>query len=309
MIYDQFGRPLTSLRISVTSRCNLSCLYCHREGAEKGDSEMTPEEIKRIVEVCSGYGIEKIKLTGGEPLVRKDIVKIIEAISSVNGIKEVSMTTNGIFLANLATELKKAGLHRVNISLDTLDREIFSNITRGGKLEKVLEGIEAANGAGLTPIKLNMVVMKGVNINEIKEMLKFASKHKAILQLIGLVKNEYSREFFDAYYYDLKGIAEALEKEAKKIIIRETMHGRKRYFLEEGEVEVVFPMHNTEFCSRCTRLRITADGKFKPCLMREDNYVDFIAPMRQGATNQELAKLFEDAVKKREPFFKLSPFV
>jgi len=305
MIHDSFGRPLTSLRISVTPRCNLNCLYCHREGAEKADGEMTPEEIKRIVEMCSGYGIEKIKLTGGEPLVRKDIVEIIEAISSVDGIKEVSMTTNGIFLANSAHELKKAGLHRVNISLDTLDKDIFSNITRGGKLEKVLEGIEAANDANLTPVKLNMVVMKGVNIDEIKDMLKFASKNRAILQLIGLVKNEYSREFFNAYYYDLKGIAEALEKEAKKIITRETMHGRKRYFLEEGEVEVVFPMHNTEFCSRCTRLRITADGKFKPCLMREDNYVDFIAPMRKGASNDALAKLFEEAVKKREPFFKV----
>jgi len=306
MIHDSFGRPLTSLRISVTSRCNLNCLYCHREGIEKASQEMTPEEIKRVVEICSKYGIEKIKLTGGEPLVRKDIVEIVEAVSNIDGIKEVSMTTNGIFLADLAPKLKKAGLKRVNISLDTLDKDVFSNITQGGKLEKVLKGIEAANDANLTPIKLNMVVMKGVNIGEIKDMLKFASKHSAILQLIGLIKNEYSREFFDAYYYDLKTIEERLEKEAKEIIFRETMHGRKRYILEEGEVEVVFPMHNTAFCARCTRLRITADGKFKPCLMREDNYVDFLTPMRRGAGSRELARLFEDAVKKRAPFFRLS---
>lgn len=303
IIKDSFGRPITSIRISITSRCNLNCAYCHREGIKNAESEMEPEEIKRVIEVCSGFGIRKVKITGGEPLIRKDVVDIVDRINSIEKIREISMTTNGLLLEKYALKLKEAGLKRVNISFDTLNAEKFRKITRGGDLSRVISGIEAAHEAGLKPIKLNMVAMNGINIEEIEQMLEFASKYDAILQLIGLMRNEYSKNFFDSYYYDLREIEKEIEKRARKVITRKTMHGRRRYVLQKGVVEVVFPMHNSSFCAHCTRLRITSDGKFKPCLMRENNHVDFLTAMRNGASNEEIKELFRKAVMLRKPYF------
>src|SRR3990172_8586658 len=271
MIRDSFGRPLKSLRVSVTSKCNLNCVYCHQEGIEKSRSELSPEEIARIVSVTSKYGVKKVKLTGGEPLVRKDVLEIVEGVASVDGITEVSMTTNATLLSEKSEGLKEAGLKRVNISLDTLDADSFSKITRGGRLDTVIRFIESAVDAGLMPVKLNMVVMRGINADNIKEMIGFASENGAILQLIGLMENEYSDGFYKEYATDLDRIVKELEEEANEVLIRKFMQNRTRYLLDEGEVEVVFPMHNTEFCANCTRMRVTSDGKFKPCLMRKDN--------------------------------------
>lgn len=306
MIRDPYGRPIKSLRISVTSRCNLGCIYCHQEGIEKSRSEMSSAEIARIVDITAGRGVKKVKITGGEPLVRRDIGGIIEKIAEVDGIKEVSMTTNATLLSKKSEALKEAGLKRVNISLDTLDKETFSRITKGGELDTVIEGIKSAVDAGLRPVKLNMVVMKGLNTDKIKEMIEFASANNAILQLIGLMENEYNDEFFKEYSCDIDRIVKELEEEANEVLVRKFMQNRTRYILDEGEVEVVFPMHNTEFCANCTRIRITADGKFKPCLMRSDNYVDFLGPLRSGASDVELEELFLEAVKRREPYFKKS---
>jgi cyclic pyranopterin phosphate synthase len=266
--------------------------------------EMSPEEISRIVSVCALHGIKKVKITGGEPLLRPDIVEIVKSVSSIKGISEVSMTTNATLLAKKSRALREAGLKRVNISLDTLEKETFSKITGGGNLDTVIEGVKSAVETGLRPVKLNMVVMKGVNTDKIKEMMEFATHNNAILQLIGLLENEFSDEFFKEYYCHLDRIVEELEAEANEVLVRKFMQNRTRYILDEGEVEVVFPMHNTEFCSNCTRIRITADGKFKPCLMRSDNYVDFLSHMRSGASDALLEGLFVEAVGKREPYFK-----
>lgn len=304
MIKDRFGRPLKSLRVSVTSRCNFNCVYCHQEGIQKSREEMTPAEMERIVSLMAEKGVRKVKITGGEPLVRPDITEIVQRLSDVKGISEVSMTTNAAFLSGKGEELKDAGLKRVNISLDTLDPLTFKRITKGGRLSKVLEGIESAVDIGLNPVKLNMVVMKDINTDLIKEMIGFSSSHGAILQLIGLMENEYSDEFYREYSCNLNRIIQDLEEEANEILIRRFMQNRKRYILDEGEVEVVFPMHNTEFCANCTRMRVTADGCFKPCLMRTDNYVDFLGPMRSGADDSNLESLFLKALERREPFFK-----
>ncbi len=306
MIRDSHGRPLKSLRISVTSKCNFDCVYCHQEGIEKSRSEMTAEEIERIVRLTAAHGVKKVKITGGEPLLRSDLEEIVERIAGVEGITEVSMTTNAAMLSKKSEALKEAGLKRVNISLDTLDPAIFKEITKGGKLETVIGGIQSAVDSGLQPVKLNMVVMRGLNTDKIKEMIAFATKNHAILQLIGLMENEYSDEFFKEYSCDLDRIVRDLEEEANEVLIRKFMQNRTRYILDEGEVEVVFPMHNTEFCSNCTRIRVTADGKFKPCLMRNDNYVDFLGSMRSGASDSELERLFLEAVSRREPYFKKS---
>ncbi|MFQ5887665.1 MAG: GTP 3',8-cyclase MoaA [Candidatus Hydrothermarchaeales archaeon] len=305
MIYDRFGRPLRSMRISITSRCNFDCLYCHQEGIPKdNDNEMSVDEIERIVGICADYGVKKVKVTGGEPLVRNDVCDIFAAISSTNGIKDVSMTTNGVLLGKYAQDLKDAGLDRVNVSLDSIRPEVFSRITKGD-LDRVIAGIKKAVEVDLNPVKLNMVAMRGINTDEIRDMIRFASKTGAILQLIGLMNNEYSKDFFEKHFYDLKPLEKEFEREATDVYVRRFMQGRTKYILDRGtEVEVVFPMHNTSFCANCTRIRVTADGKFKPCLMRQDNLVNFLTQMRAGASDSELGEIFKEAMRRREPFFK-----
>ena len=302
MISDSYGRPLTSMRISITQRCNLNCIYCHREGVFKdGGREMTPPEITRIVRIASELGVEKVKLTGGEPLIRGDVCEIVEGIAGIPGIREVSMTTNGVFLKEYAERLRGAGLKRVNISLDTLKPSVFSTITRGGELARVIEGIDEAVRAGLKPVKLNMVVMKGINDAEIEKMMEEYSREGVVLQLIELVDSD--EDFFRKYYYDLDRIEGEIAGKAKNVRIRKYMQGRKKYTLNGAQVEVIKPMHNTEFCAHCTRIRVTADGKFKPCLMRQDNLVDFLGEMRSGAGDERIKELFLKAVKRRKPYF------
>ncbi|RLF61320.1 MAG: GTP 3',8-cyclase MoaA [Thermoplasmata archaeon] len=301
-IYDRFSRPITSLRISITERCNLNCFYCHREGVTKiSKIELTPEEIERVVKISAKFGITRVKITGGEPLLRRDVVEIVERISSVEGIKDVSMTTNGILLENFAKKLKKAGLNRINISLDTLDPEKYKFITGGGDIKKVLSGIKAAVDAKLFPVKINVVVMRGLNENEVFDIIEKFSSPRIVIQLIELVNT--NNAFFDEYYYNLTPIEEKIKKIAKKVDIRRFMHNRKKYILDNGEVEFVRPMHNTEFCAHCTRMRVTADGKFKPCLMRDDNLVDFLEALRKK-DYKKVEKLFLEAVRRREPYFK-----
>lgn len=306
MLYDRFSRPLTSMRISITQRCNLDCIYCHREGVfEKAAVEMTPEEICRIAAVCTKNGVRKVKITGGEPLLRSDVCEIVEKISGIHGIKDISMTTNGVLLEEYAHELKKAGLNRINVSLDTLKPEVFSMITGGGNLKQVIDGIDEAIKAGLKPVKLNMVVMRGINEKEVRGLVKRYSREDVVLQLIELMNTD--NEFFEKYFYDLDEIERGFEGEAEEVEVRKFMQGRRKYVLNGAQVEIVKPMHNTEFCASCTRIRITADGKFKPCLMRSDNLVDFLAPMRKGAGEEELEELLKEAMEKREPYFKCKP--
>ncbi len=304
-LVDPHGRPVTSLRVSVTQRCNLKCIYCHREGELSPQGEMELEEITRLVRIASELGMSKVKLTGGEPLLRRDIVELVAAISSLPNVSEVSMVSNGVLLAKLAAELAEAGLRRVNVSLDTLDGGKYQQITGGGDVRRVVQGIEAAVEAGLRPVKVNMVLLKGVNTGEIWSMLELTKSLGAILQLIELVSSSPSSDpLYKQYHWDLAGIEEELKRRARAIVVR-SMHSRRKYLLEDGgEVEVVKPMHNSLFCMCCSRLRITSDGKLKPCLMRNDNLIDALSLMRAGASDKELAKTFIKAVSLREPYFK-----
>lgn len=303
MIKDSYGRPVTSMRISITQRCNMRCFYCHQEGEGSGENiEMAPEEIQRIVKVVASFGVTKVKLTGGEPLLRSDILGIVRGIKSVPGISEVSMTTNGTLLSNLAKSLREAGLTRVNVSLDTLEPETYRFITGTNALERVVAGIKDALKAGLSPVKVNMVVLKGVNDDQIWNMIGFAEKNDVILQLIEL-ESAIEDDLYWRYHLDLVQIEDELKRRAEKIRVRR-MHHRRKYLLPGGvEVEVVRPMHNTEFCRHCNRIRITSNGRFKPCLFRSDNLVDFLGLMRNGASEEALRKLFVKAVKRRKPFF------
>ena len=301
---DNFQRPIVSLRISITNRCNIHCFYCHHDGIIPQEYEMTPHEIERISIIAKNIGIKKIRLSGGEPLIRDDIVDIVGEISSLQ-FKDVSLTTNGILLEKYALSLKNAGLNRVNVSFDTLNPQTYRFITKSNYIDSVKRGIKKAVEVGLYPVKVNMVVMKGLNHNEIWDMFHFCKKNGAILQIIELLKAEScpDSDFFDDYYYDIGIIEEKLSKKATDIKTRPFMQDRKKYFIEGGEIEVVRPMDNTEFCKNCTRLRITPDGKLKPCLLRNDNLVDLIEPMRNGASNEEMENLFLEAINNREPYY------
>jgi GTP 3',8-cyclase len=287
---DPFNRPVSNLRISLTPQCNLSCIYCHREGEKDPEAPLTAAEIAEVLRVAAGFGIRSVKFTGGEPLLRPDLIGIVK---SVPAGMESSLTTNGTLLASLAADLKQAGLRRVNVSIDSLDPATYKKIAGTDRLSDVLDGIDAALATGLTPVKLNMVVLKGINDNEIDDFLTYVRGNRdLVLQLIELMN------FNDCDYHgDLNGLENALASRSKQIVTRR-MHHRKKYCLDGAEVEVVRPLHNTEFCAYCNRLRVTSDGKLKPCLLRTDNHVDI-----RGKYGKELEDLFIEAVRRREPFY------
>ncbi len=303
-IKDPFKRPVISLRISITGRCNVECLYCHHDGIMPQNEEMTPDEIFRIAQVAREIGIEKMRLSGGEPLIRPDIVEIVEKISTL-GFRDISITTNGTMLAGYAKELVKAGLNRVNVSLDTLNPETYKFITSRDYLESAKKGIRAAAQAGMNPVKVNMVVMKDLNHEEIWDMFQFCKENGAVLQLIELLKTEScpDTDFIDQYHYEMEELEEELAQTADKVKTRDFMQDRKKYFVDDGEIEIVKPMDNTQFCKNCTRLRITPDGKIKPCLLRNDNLIDIIGAIRSGEDMEELKKIFIDAIDNREPYY------
>ena len=264
---DPQNREVTHLRISLTQNCNLNCMYCHREGQENSDKELTVGVIKKMVEEFAELGIKRVKLTGGESLLREDILDIVRVIASTPGIEELSMTTNGYLLPKLALPLKQAGLNRVNIGCDSLTSILPKN------MRSVLPGIEAARKVELTPIKLNMVVLKGINDHEIGDMIEFAKQQKIILQLIELISLNQEKGFYQKHYYSLDKIERELERKAKRINIRK-MQARKQYNLGDVIIEVTRPNHKI-FCQNCNKIRVTSDGKIKPCLMRKDNLVDY----------------------------------
>ncbi len=290
---DTFGRTVTSLRISITNRCNYDCIYCHHEGDTSSRGEMSVETISNIVHAASNMGVDKVKFSGGEPLMRKDFEDIL---SSLPKLRDVSVTTNGSFLKGRAQDLKDAGLDRVNISLDSLDPNVYRFITNSthNMLNGVLDGIHSAVDAGLTPVKLNMVLLKGVNDNEIYDMLDFTRTYdgQVILQLIELMDfNDVSQ-----YQIDANSVEDDLTLRADEIRVR-TMHRRKKYIIDGAEVELVRPVDNSEFCANCNRLRVTADGKLKPCLLVNDNLVDV-----NGMSLKDIPQMIKHAVSIRVPY-------
>jgi cyclic pyranopterin phosphate synthase len=306
LLCDSFGRSLNSLRISITQKCNLECFFCHKEGETDSDGEMTPKEIAEIVKIASGFGMKKIKLTGGEPLLRQDIPRIVSEIARY--ADEVSLTTNGVLLEKYAQTLHDVGLKRVNVSLSSITSENFRKITGKDRVQQVKEGIEAALRSGLYPVKINMVVLKGINVDEIPEAVDFAEEVGAVLQLIEF--QPIQREnivYWKNFYYDLTPIEDWLK--SKAVAVEENpLHRRKRYVLKRNGgsvcVEIVRPMHNSGFCQNCTRLRVTSDGKLKPCLFRNDNLIDIISLIRKGASQGELEEAFKKATLLREPYWK-----
>ncbi|MDQ1283138.1 MAG: 3,8-cyclase [Euryarchaeota archaeon] len=287
---DTYGRKVTGLRIALTPRCNLNCIYCHHEGEVKPDGEISDEMIASVTRAAAQLGVRSIKFTGGEPLLRHDLAGLIREMPQELNL---SLTTNGILLAEQARSLAMAGLDRVNVSLDSLNPRTYMAITGGqeGDLEKVLAGIDAALDAGLVPIKLNIVVLKE-NEAEIPDLIDFCRKKGLIAQLIQLLDLKHQ-----GISGDIDAIERRLAEQADSVHTRE-MHRRRKYFIDGAEVEIVRPMDNTEFCANCTRLRVTSDGKIKPCLLRSDNLVEI------GTCDCERIKeLLQEANLRREPYF------
>jgi cyclic pyranopterin phosphate synthase len=303
---DPFGREITNLRISVTQRCNLACFYCHKEGQTFTAEEMSLEEINKIFDIAKQCGIEYVKITGGEPLVREDIIDIVAEANK--RFKDVSMTTNGLLLKEKGKDLAEAGLHRVNVSLDTLDPQTYKKLTGVDRLDEVIEGLQAAKGAGIDPIKINMTLIKEYNDSELENVLRFCGENDLILQIIEFVakKEDVRSKFYDEHHVDLGPVDEHLSKMAVYSRSR-SMQKRRRYRIpingREARVEVVKPMHNTEFCKNCSRLRVTSNGSLKPCLLNREGLVDILGPIRSGADDEALRNLFIQAINNRTPYW------
>ena len=296
-ILDSFGRSINYLRISVTDRCNLRCIYCMPpEGVpQMSHSEiLSYEEVRTVVQAAAELGIKRIRLTGGEPLVRAELPKLIKMLSQVEGIQELSLTTNGTFLKKYALELKQAGLSRVNVSLDTLKADRFRYITRLGKLKNVLEGIEAAKEAGLHPVKINTVVMRGINDDEILDFVRMTYEEGWHVRFIELMPFKGVAEFVPSV--ELRQHISLLGKLQPCASI--TGNGPATYYrLAEanGTIGFISPLTETSFCSRCNRMRLTPDGKLRPCLLGEDE-IDLKMPLRNNASLEELKHLILKAV-------------
>ncbi len=334
----------------MTDRCNFRCIYCMpEEGAAIAPKKdlLTYEEIVRVVRVAADCGVTKVRITGGEPLVRKDIVELISQIGSIDGIRDLSMTTNGFLLDQVAEKLAQGGLHRINISLDTLRPERFAPIARRGELASVLAGIDAARAAGLTPIKLNVVAMRGVNDDEVLDFCRLTLNEDVDVRFIELMPISWStgddsmRDFYalsgksdssrvstltlypnrtEASFnrlMDTGGVmatdrmldASAMRKlfisasEMRQGIEREfgpmqaaevVTNGPAKSFRIDGAIGTVgfISQISSDICANCNRLRLTADGHLRPCLMA-DGEVDLRGPLRSGATDRDIADLFD----------------
>ena len=314
-VYDGSGRPITSLRLSVNRECNLNCFYCHKEGMLIEKRSMTAEEIEHLISVVASLGIQKVKMTGGELLLRSDIVEIVRRISPL--VNEVSLTTNAIKLAHLAKPLKVAGLNRVNISLHTIRPETYEKICGVDQLHRAIAGLEAAIEARLNPIKINMVLLKGINEDELSEMLRFASEKKAILQVIEFETDKecLHHKPFVNHHLDLTKVRTLLSTTGR-IIGRNLLHNREKFLLDNlptslgsenlpnpVEVELVMPMHNSVFCRHCTRIRLTAGGYVKGCLFNKTNVLDILGPLRAGASDEEVVDILLTVIKNRKPYW------
>ncbi len=297
-LYDSFQRPINYLRISVTDRCNLRCIYCMPAKGVRLMSHrdiLTYEEIYTIVRAAAELGINKVRLTGGEPLVRSGLTELVKMLAQIEAIDDISLTTNGTSLSRYAAELKQAGLKRVNISLDTLKSGKFKLITRGTlNLDDVLEGIEAARSVGLNPVKLNMVVMSGINDDE---LLDFAAK---------TINEEWHVRFIEfmpinssaSYFVSVSDMRRRLELLGQlEPCLPSVGNGPAKYFRfphARGTIGFITPV-SEHFCFHCNRLRLTADGRLRLCLLA-DNEVDLKLPLRSGIPSAGLKQLIEAAV-------------
>jgi cyclic pyranopterin phosphate synthase len=310
ILLDPFGKKLEYLRVSVVDSCNLRCFYCSPgEVACKPRGlrgQLSREHIVRVVTAAAEAGIRKVRLTGGEPLVRKDIVSLVRDIARIPGIEDLSLTTNGNLLKDVATSLAAAGLKRVNISLDSLDSHNFRRITRGGQLQSTLDGIEAAFNAGLTPVKINMVVMKDLNFCEVENFAKLTLDNDIHVRFIEYMPMLGQDDAWKKNYlpsYEIMALCDKIFP--MNPVPEEDLNGPARNFRfpeAVGMLGFISPV-SQHFCAACNRLRLTSDGKLKPCLFSAEE-IDLLSALTAG---EDLVPYFQNAAAKKPDNYDFSP--
>jgi cyclic pyranopterin phosphate synthase len=301
MALDRFGRSISYLRISLTDHCNLRCVYCMPEDMtfRPNAALMQDDEVLLFVQLFTRLGFQKFRLTGGEPTVRAHIVDLVRGITQTPGVRSLSMTTNGILLSRLARPLAEAGLQRVNVSLDTLDPEKFRRLTRWGKMEDVWEGIQAAEEAGLSPVKINAVVVQGYNTGDVVDLARLTLEHPWQVRFIEMMP------FAGATDLQINQVVTAEETQARieaalgplELVNNGKLDGEARLFHLPGALgDIGFISSVTQpFCACCNRARLTADGRLRLCLLREGE-VDLLTPLRAGASLEDLRGLILEGI-------------
>lgn len=301
-LIDSYGRAIEYLRLSVTDHCNLGCFYCMPEDGcgQRRASRLNNEEFTRLVRLFAELGVRKVRLTGGEPLLNRDLADLAQAIATLPGVDDLSLSTNAMLLARNATTLRRAGVTRLNISLDSLDAEIFAHITRGGSLEEVLTGIESARSAGFSPIKINMVVLKGINDHEIEAMAQFCCENGLELRYIETMPVGQQGQMSMAHYYPAEQILARLRCHFGTALtpLATIHHGPARLYQTghngSSRIGVITAM-SQHFCATCNRLRLTATGDLVLCLGQQ-SAISLRDPLRAGAHDEELKRLIQQAV-------------
>jgi cyclic pyranopterin phosphate synthase len=299
--HDAFGRRIHYLRVSLTDKCNLRCVYCMPEHMVFRPSKelLTDDELLTVLQAASALGFDKYRLTGGEPTIRPNLVQIVREMSVLPSTREIAMTTNGLKLAQLAEPLKKAGLSRVNISIDSLDPVKFRRITRWGRVRDVLAGIEAAERVGLTPIKLNAVVIRGFNDDDIVPLAALTLDKPWQFRFIEVMPFADVAEFQQASIVTTKEMMERIETDLGKLTIENDgkLEGEAKVYRlpdAKGTVGFISPV-TAPFCASCNRVRLTADGTLRLCLLK-DGELDLKTPLRLGATVDDLVELIRGAI-------------
>ncbi|HET9392714.1 MAG TPA: GTP 3',8-cyclase MoaA [Candidatus Rubrimentiphilum sp.] len=298
---DQFNRPITYLRISVTDKCNLRCIYCMPESGlpwlPKSEI-LTYEEIEEIVRAAASAGVRSVRLSGGEPLIRRDLHGLVSAINAIDGIEDISLSTNGLLLADQIEELVAAGLRRVNVSLDTLRPERFEQIARRPGLDRVLAGIDAAIARGLAPVKINVVVMRGQNDDEIADLAEWTKRQSVYVRFIEVMPVHENLGVQRDSYVSSDEILERMRSIGDlQPVIGPGGNGPARYFAFDGApgaVGVISPLSH-DYCERCNRVRLTADGRLRLCLFGDQD-IDLRAPVRNGASTGDLVEILRSAM-------------
>jgi GTP 3',8-cyclase len=300
-LIDGFSRPVTYLRVSVTDKCNLRCIYCMPEGGLpwlRRDEILSYEEITEIVRAAASVGVRAIRLTGGEPLVRRDLKRLVASIAAVPGIDDIALSTNGLLLSEQLDELVAAGLRRINFSLDTLRVDRFEAIARRPGLDAVLRSIDAAIAAGLAPLKLNCVVMRGRNDDELADFAMLTLDRPIFVRFIEVMPVHENLELQRDAYISSDEILERIAALGALSPLRgPSGNGPARYFAlsgAAGAVGVISPLSH-DYCERCNRVRLTADGRLRLCLFG-DHAIDLRSPLRAGATTEQLAGMLRSAM-------------
>jgi GTP 3',8-cyclase len=297
---DRFGRHIEYVRLSVTDQCDLRCFYCMPRGFrdfEEPEHWLTFDEITRVMSAFGRLGVQRVRLTGGEPLVRKDLPDLVSRLAALPGINDISLSTNATRMRRHAQALKDAGVGRINVSLDSLKPEVFKHVT-GGKLEKVLDGLMAAKAAGLSPIKINMVAMKGVNDGEFEDMVEFCLEHGFTLRFIETMPmGDTGRHASQDHYLDLQTVKTRLEKRFDLVPGVMPGGGPARYMQVVGtdlRIGFITPI-SQHFCETCNRVRLSVDGTIYTCLGQEHN-LELRPLLRAGCSDDQLLEAIQRAV-------------